>query len=77
MFCIFKQRAEAAAILQSHLAAHGGNIFSYFSVNCLLHILINYTENATDLYAHVQTVNTRRSSLIFQAPGYDDSIHAT
>ena len=60
-----------AAILQSHLAAHGGRISSaYFSVNCLLNILINYTENVTDLYAHAQTVDTRRSSPIFQAPGY-------
>ena len=72
MFCIFKRKAEAAAILQSHLAARGGRIFSaYFSVNCLLHISINYTENVTDLYAHAQTVDTRRSSLIFQAPGYE------
>ena len=57
-----------AAILESDLAARGGR--TYFSVNCLLHILINYTENVTDLYAHAQTVDTRRSSLIFQAPGY-------
>ena len=63
---------SVAAILQSHLAARGGRIFSaYFSVNCLLHISINYTENVTDLYAHAQTVYTRRSSPIFQAPGYE------
>ena len=68
MFCIFKRKAEAAAILQSHLAARRGR--TYFSVNCLLHILINYTENVTDLYAHTQTVDTRHSSPIFQAPGY-------
>ena len=31
----------------------------------------------TDLYAHAQTVDTRRSSPIFQAPGYEAmSIHA-
>ena len=65
---------SAAAILQSHLAARGGRIFSaYFSVNCLLHISINYMENVTDLYAHAQTVDTRRSSPIFQAPGYEAS----
>ena len=58
------------AILQSHLAARGGRIFSaYISINCLLHISINYTENVTDLYAHARTVDTRHSSLIFQAPG--------
>ena len=34
----------------------------------------NYTENVTDLYVHVQTVDTRRSSPIFQAPGYEASI---
>ena len=63
---------SAVAMLQSHLAARGGRIFSaYFSVNCLLHISINYTENVTDLYAHAQTVDTRRSSPIFQAPGYE------
>ena len=67
MFCIFKGKAEA--ILQSHLAPRGGR--TYFSVNCLLHISINYTENVTDLYAHAQTVDTRRSSLIFQVPGYE------
>ena len=62
-------------ILQSHLAAHGGRVFSaYLSVNCLLHISINYMENVTDLYAHVQTVDTRRSSQIFQAPGYKAKI---
>ena len=71
MFCIFKRKAEAAAILQSHLAARGGRIFSGY--NCLLHISINYTENVTDLYAHAQTVDTRRSSPIFQAPGYEAS----
>ena len=72
VFCIFKRKAEAAAILQSHLAPRGGRILStYFSVNCLLHISINYTENVTDLYAHAQTVDTRRSSPIFQAPGYE------
>ena len=72
VFCIFKRKAEAAEILQSHLAAHGGRIFSaYFSVNRVLHILINYMENVTDLYAHVQTVDTRHSSLIFQVPGYE------
>ena len=27
--------------------------------------------NVTDLYAHAQTVDTRRSSPIFQAPGYE------
>ena len=60
-----------AAILQNHLAAHGGHIFSaYFSVNGLLHISINYTENVTNLYAHAQTVVTRRSSPILQVPGY-------
>ena len=38
-----------AAILQSHLAARGGRIFfAYFSINCLLHISINYMENVTD-----------------------------
>ena len=63
---------SAAAILQSHLAARGGRIFSaYFPVNCLLHISINYTENVMDLYAHAQTVDTRHSSPIFQAPGYE------
>ena len=72
VFCISKRKAEASAILQSHLAVCGGRIFSaYFSVNCLLHISINYTENVTDIYAHVQTVDTRRSSPIFQAPGYE------
>ena len=34
----------------------------------------NYTENVTDLYVHVQTVDTRRSSPIFQVPGYEASI---
>ena len=64
--------AEAAATLQSHLAAHGGRIFSaYFPVNCLLNISINYMENVKDLYAHAQTVDTRRSSPIFQVPGYE------
>ena len=43
----------------------------YFRYNGLLHISINYTENVTDLYAHAQTVDTRRSSPIFQAPGYE------
>ena len=73
MFCIFKRKAEAAAILESHLAARGGRIFSayFFHYNCLLRISINYTENVTDLYAHAQTVDTRRSSPIFQAPGYE------
>ena len=28
-------------------------------------------ENVTDPYAHAQTVDTRRSSPIFQAPGYE------
>ena len=28
-------------------------------------------ENVTDLYAYVQTVDTRCSFLIFQAPGYE------
>ena len=58
---------------QSHLAVRGGRIFSayFFRYNCLLHISINYTENVTDLYAHAQTVDTRRSSPIFQAPGYE------
>ena len=65
---------QKAAILQSHLAARGGRIFSaYFSVNCLLHISIKYTENVTNLYAHAQTVDTRCSSPIFQAPGYEAS----
>ena len=32
---------------------------------------INYTESVTDLYAHAQTVDTRCSSPIFQAPGYE------
>ena len=81
MFCFhselvvcFKRKAEAAAILQSDLAACRGRIFStYFSVNCLLHISINYTENVTDLYAHAQTVDTRCSSPIFQVPGYEAS----
>ena len=51
-------------ILQSHLAARGGLIFSaYFSIKLY--------GNVTDLYAHVQTVDTRRSSPIFQAPGYE------
>ena len=45
----------------------------FFRYNCLLHISINYTENVTDLYAHAQTVDTRCSSLIFQAPGYEAS----
>ena len=27
-----------------------------------------------DLYAHAQTVDTRRSSPIFQAPGYEATI---
>ena len=45
-------------------------IFSaYFSVN--LHISINYTENVTD---HAQTVDTRRSSPIFQAPWYEATV---
>ena len=44
-----------------------GCIFSaYFFINCLLHISINYT----NLYAHARTVDTRRSSPIFQAAGY-------
>ena len=65
-------RYRSMAILQSHLAARRGRIFStYFSVNCLLHISINYTESVMDLYAHAQTVDTRRSSPIFQAPGYE------
>ena len=34
----------------------------------------NYTENVTDLYVHVQTVDIRRSSPIFQAPGYEANI---
>ena len=33
-----------------------------FCVNCLLHISIIYMENATDLYAHAQTVDTRHLS---------------
>ena len=71
-FCIFKRKAEAAVILQSHLAVRGGRIFAaYFPINCLLHISIYYTVNVTDLYAHAQTVDTRRSSPIFQAPGYE------
>ena len=61
-----------AVILQSPLAARGSCIFSaYFSVNCLLHISINYTENVTDLYMHAQAVDTRRSSLNFEAPRYE------
>ena len=40
----------------------------FFRYNCLLHISI---KNVTDLYAHAQTVDTRRSSPIFQAPGYE------
>ena len=47
----------------------------FFSYNCLLHISINYTENVTDLYAHAQTVDTRRSSPIFQAPGCEAISH--
>ena len=75
-FCIFKRKAEAAAILQSHLDARRTRIFSTcFSVNCLLHISINYTENVTDLYVHAQTVDTRGSSLIFQAPGYEAKVY--
>ena len=67
-----------AVILQSHLAAAacGSHIFSaYFCINCLFHILINYTENVTDLYAHAQTVDIRHSSPIFQAPGYEAKLN--
>ena len=72
VFYIFKWKAEVAAILQSDLAARRGRIFSaYFSINCLLHISINHTENVMDLYVYAQTIDTRRSSLIFQAPGYE------
>ena len=55
--------------------AYRGRMFSaYYSVNCLLHISINYTEIVTDLYAHAQTVDTRRSSPNFQAPGYEANL---
>ena len=48
-FSFFKRKAEATAILQSHLAARRGRIFSAcFSVNCLVHMLMNYTENVVD-----------------------------
>ena len=61
---------QKAAILQSHLAACRGRIITaYFPVNCVLHISIKYNE--TDFYAHAQIVDTRRSSPIFQAPGYE------
>ena len=30
----------------------------------------------TDLYAHAQTMDTRRSSPIFQAPGYEAILHS-
>ena len=49
----------------------------FFRYNCLLHISINYAENVTDLYAHAQTVDTRRSSPIFQAPGYEANAEPT
>ena len=72
MYLQAKGRSGSDTSLEAISAACGGCIFSaYFSVNCLLHILVNYTENVTDLYAHAQTVDTRRSSPIFQAPGYE------
>ena len=70
-----KGRSGSDTSLEVISAARGGRIFSaYFPVNCLLHISVNYTENVTDLYAHAQTVDTRRSSPIFQAPGYEATI---
>ena len=69
-----KGRSGSDTSLEAISAACGGRIFSaYFPVNCLLHISLNYTENVTDLYAHAQTVDTRRSSPIFQVPGYEAS----
>ena len=65
-------KGRSGSDTSSHLAARGGRIFSaYFSVNCLLHIYTNYTENVMDLYTHAQTMDTRRSSPIFEAPGYE------
>ena len=70
-----KGRSDSDTSLEAISAARGDRIFSaYFSVNCLLHISVNYTENVTDLYAHAQTVDTRRSSPIFQAPGYEAKV---
>ena len=72
MFCIFKRKAEAAATLQSYLAAHGGRIFPrIFPLYLPLTYLDKLYGKCTDLYAHAQTVDTRRSSPIFQAPGYE------
>ena len=62
-----RQRYFKAILLHAEVV-YFPHIFHY---NCLLHLLINYTENVTDLYAHAQAVDTRRSSPIFQAPGYE------
>ena len=71
-----KGRSGSDTSLEAISAARGGHIFSaYFPVNCLSHISVNYTENVTDLYAHAQTVDTRRSSPIFQVPGYEATVH--
>ena len=62
-----RQRYFKAILLHAEV-----DIFrTFFRYNCLLHISINYTENVTDLYEHAQTVDIRRSSPIFQAPGYE------
>ena len=47
----------------------------YFPRNFPLYLPLTYLDKlygkCTDLYAHAQTVDTRRSSPIFQAPGYE------
>ena len=65
-----RQRYFKALLLHAEVV-YFPHIFRY---SCLLHISINYTENVTDLYAHAQTVDTRRSSPIFQVPGYEASV---